>query len=126
MSEWDGQVRTALLPGRVGLFVRLAAHPGGRPGLLDALHRYADHLEDEPTTEVFVIALDPDNEDIVWLYEWFTDEEGLERHRSSAPFADLVGEIPDLLASPPGLLRIDPLRLHMRTAVLNDIVEADD
>lgn len=115
-----GQMRNALLPGRVGLFVRLASNPGGRTGVLDALHRYADRLSSEPNTEAFVIALDPDDEDVVWLYEWFTDEAGLEAHRLSEPFTELVSEIPDLLASPPGLLRIDPLRLHMQTAMLDD------
>ena len=115
-----GQMRNALLPGRVGLFVRLASNPGGRTGVLDALHRYADRLSSEPNTEAFVIALDPDDEDVVWLYEWFTDEAGLEAHRLSEPFTELVSEIPDLLASPPGLLRFDPLGLHMQTAMLDD------
>lgn len=123
MAHAEQDVASALLPGRVGLFVRLQAHPGGRALVLDALHRYADQLKDEPTTELFVIALDPDDDDIVWLYEWFSDESGLEEHRGSQAFADLIGEIPDLLASPPGLLRIDPLRLHMQTHVLDDIVD---
>ncbi len=118
----DGEMRNALLPGRVGLFVRLAANPGGRTGLLDALHRYADRLSSEPHTEAFVIALDPEDEDVVWLYEWFTDEAGLEAHRLSEPFTELVTEIPELLGSPPGLLRIDPLRLNLQTAVLDDTV----
>ncbi len=118
----DAPTRNVLLPGRVGLFVRLAANPGGRTGLLDALHRYADRLAAEPHTEAFVIALDPDDEDVVWLYEWFTDQAGLEAHRLSAPFTELVAEIPDLLAAPPGLLRIDPLRLHLQTAALDDTV----
>ncbi len=121
-SAGDDQLRGALLPGRVGLFVRLSANPGGRTGLLDALHRYADRLASEPNTEAFVIALDPDDEDVVWLYEWFTDEAGLEAHRLSEPFTELVTEIPELLAAPPGLLRIDPLRLHLQTAMLDDTV----
>ncbi|MEI2729725.1 MAG: antibiotic biosynthesis monooxygenase [Candidatus Nanopelagicales bacterium] len=121
-SAGDDQMRGALLPGRVGLFVRLSANPGGRTGLLDALHRYADRLASEPNTEAFVIALDPDDEDVVWLYEWFTDEAGLEAHRLSEPFTELVTEIPELLAAPPGLLRIDPLRLHLQTAMLDDTV----
>lgn len=113
-------MRGALLPGRVGLFVRLATHPGMRPSVLDALNRYADLLRSEPDTELFVIALDPEDDDVVWLYEWFSSEEGLDAHRQSQPFTDLIAEIPDLLASPPGLLRIDPLRLHMQTAMLNE------
>ncbi len=110
----------ALLPGRVGLFVRLEAVPGRRPGLLDALHRYADELSDEPGTEAFVISLDPENGDVVWLYEWFTDESALEAHRASEPLSLLMGELPELLAQPPGLLRVDPLRLHLQDAILTD------
>lgn len=125
MGRVDDSVINSLLPGRVGLFVRLAAHPGGRPGLLDALNRYVDQIGGEPTTEAFVIALDPDDEDVVWVYEWFTNEEALDQHRSSSAFAELVGEIPDLLAAPPGLLRIDPLRLHLQSAVLNDAAWTD-
>ena len=122
MSTPADESRDALLPGRVGLFVRLAAKPGGRALVLDALHRYTDELNHEPTTEVLVIALDPDDEDIVWVYEWFTNEAALEQHRTTKPFSDLIAEIPDLLATPPGLLRIDPLRLHMQTAILDDVV----
>lgn len=120
-DDWasDG-VRGALLPGRVGLFVRLASNPGGRPGLLDALNRYADQLSDEPNTELFVIGIDPEDPDVVWLYEWFNDEAALEAHRHSDHFAELVNEIPHLLAAPPGLLRVDPLRLHMQTVVLEE------
>lgn len=113
-----GAMHGALLPGRVGLFVRLAAKPGMRPVVLDALNRYADTLRSEPATELFVIALDPDDGDVVWLYEWFTSEEGLEAHRNSEPFTDLIAEIPGMLETPPGLLRIDPLRLQLRPAIL--------
>ena len=113
-------VRGALLPGRVGLFVRLASNPGGRPGLLDALNRYADRLADESHTEVFVIGIDPEDPDVVWLYEWFSDEAGLEAHRHSDHFNELVSEIPHLLSAPPGLLRVDPIRLHMQTMVLEE------
>lgn len=126
MEPAEGPALTALLPGRVGLFVRLAAHPGGRPGVLDALNRYADQLAGEPSTEAFVIALDPDDADIVWIYEWFTNEEALNEHRSSEAFAGLINEIPELLAAPPGLLRIDPLRLHVQPAILNDAAWTND
>ena len=119
MEVPDDSAITSFLPGRVGLFVRLAANPGGRPGLLDALNRYADQLADQTHIEAFVIALDPDDQDIVWVYEWFTDEDALNHHRTTTPFANLINEIPELLASPPGLLRIDPLRVHLQSAILN-------
>lgn len=119
-SNQPATTHQALLPGRVGLFVRLEAVSGRRPALLDALHRYADELSTEPGTEAFVISLDPENDDVVWLYEWFTDEASLEAHRASDPLSILMGELPELLAQPPGLLRVDPLRLHLRHAILTD------
>lgn len=106
-----------LLAGRVGLFVRLMARPGARAGLLDALHDYTEQLAAEPGTEVFLIALDPDDHDVVWLYEWFQSDTALEEHRATASFASLMERLPDLLASPPGLLRIDPLRLHLKPGI---------
>jgi quinol monooxygenase YgiN len=109
---------SALLPGRVGLFVRLVCRQGGRPGVLDILNRYADRLGEEPGTEAFLICLDPDDADVVWLYEWFKDARALEAHRAAPAFADMMTEMPELLASPPALIRVDPLRLNVSRRVL--------
>lgn len=125
MTEPAQQGRTALLPGRVGLFVRLQANPGARAGLLDALHRFADQLDADPAAELFVIALDPEDDDVVWVYEWFTDEQSLETHRATPSFVELVNEVPALLAAPPGMLRIDPLRLTMQPAIFDEHIEAE-
>jgi quinol monooxygenase YgiN len=109
---------TALLPGRVGLVVRLHAQPGARPALLDALHRYVDRLDEEPGTESFLVSLDPDDDSVVWLHEWFTDDAAYAAHRESAPFAVLMNEMPAHLADGPGVLRLDPLRLHLSAGLL--------
>lgn len=109
---------SALLPGRVGLFVRVVCRPGGRAGVLDALNRYADMLHQEPDTEAFLICLDPDDQDVVWLYEWFKDADALEAHRSAPTFEVMMRELPPHLAAPPALLRVDPLRMHLQRRVL--------
>ena len=78
-----------LLPGRTGLMVRLMAQPGRRPALLDALHRYADELADaEPQTEAFVMCLDPQEENAVWLFEWFSGPDGQDKHAPPNPSPD--------------------------------------
>jgi quinol monooxygenase YgiN len=110
---------TMFLPGRVGLMVRLPAHPGGRPALLDAVNRFADGLRETPRTEAFMVSLDPNDDDVVWLYEWFTDETALEAHRTTAAFASLMEEMPNLLASAPALMRIDPLRMDLSNELLS-------
>ena len=109
-----------LLPDRLGLVVRLQARPGARAAVLDALHRYADRLDEEPRTELFVISLDPDEADVVWLHEWFAQgEDGMLAHRSSPGFAELMGDLQDVLAVDPQMMRFDPLRIHLATALFS-------
>jgi quinol monooxygenase YgiN len=107
----------AVLPGRLGVLVRLPSKPGLRAALLDVLHRYVDDLDEEPGTEAFLVCIDPDDGDVVWLYEWFHDEAALQAHREAPLFSRLMDEMSDLVADGPGIMRLDPLRLRMSAAV---------
>lgn len=90
------------------------AQPGRRPALLDALHRYADELADaEPQTEAFVMCLDPQEENPVWLFEWFSGPDGQDKHRASEPFAGLIAELSEVLGEEPQVLPLEPLRMHI-------------
>jgi len=121
VSESDAPlVQSRLLPDRHGMVVRLEARPGGRATVLDALHRYADQLADEPATELFVISLDPDDAEVVWLHEWFHAEAGLDAHRAAPAFGQLMSELSTALAHPPGVMRFQPLRLHLADQLLSD------
>lgn len=107
----------AVLPGRVGILVRIPSKPGMRAALLDVLHRYVDDLEQEPGTEAFLVCIDPDDDNVVWVYEWFHDEASLESHRETPLFSRLMEEMPDLVEDGLGLMRLDPLRLRMASGV---------
>jgi quinol monooxygenase YgiN len=107
----------AVLPGRLGLLVRIPVQPGLRAAALDVLNRYIDDLDQEPGTEAFLVCVDPDDADVVWLYEWFRDEESLAAHREAPLFGRLMSELPDLVGDSPGIMRLDPLRLRMSRAV---------
>lgn len=94
--------------------VRLLARPGQRPALLDCLHRYADELvAAEPLTEAFVMCLDPQEPNAVWLFEWFNGPDGQDKHRASAPFGVLISELQQVLAEEPQVLPLEPLRMHL-------------
>ena len=112
--------RTALLPGRRSLLVRLTSNKGMRPALLDLLNTYADGLAEEPGTELFIVSMDPDDENIVWLYEIFADEDAENAHRSSSGFATLMKAMPPLLDGPPAVLRTVPLRMSLQEQVLSE------
>jgi len=107
----------AVLPGRVGMLVRIPVKPGLRAAALDALHRYVDDLDEEPGTEAFLVCVDPDDDDVVWLYEWFRDDAALRAHREAPLFGRLMSELPDLVGENPGLMRLNPVRLRMSSAV---------
>lgn len=107
----------AVLPGRIGLLVRIPVVPGMRPAALDVLNRYVDDLDQEPGTEAFMVCIDPSDEHVVWLYEWFRDEAALAEHRESPLFHQLMSGLPDLVTDSPGIMRLDPLRLRMSSAV---------
>ena len=120
MADTIDPPSVALLAGRAGMLVRLQAKPGGRAALLEVLNRYLDGLDEEPGTELFMLSIDPDDDDIVWLYEIFTDDTAQELHRASQGFAALMGTMPDLLSQAPGILRINPLRLSLQSSLLRD------
>lgn len=107
----------ALLPGRVGLLVRLVCRPGRRTAALDVTNRYMDDLAAEPGTEAFIVAVDPSESEVLWLYEWFTDADALDAHRASQAFHAMMAELPACLSAPPALIRVDPLRMHLQRAV---------
>lgn len=106
--------RQVLLPGRSSLLVRLTANEGMRPALLDLLNTYADGLAEEPGTEVFMISVDPDDANLVWLYEVFADENAENAHRGSSGFQRLMQAMPGLLGAQPAVLRTVPLRLSLQ------------
>jgi len=107
----------AVLPGRIGLLVRIPVLPGMRPAALDVLNRYVDDLHEEPGTEAFMVCVDPDDQNVIWLYEWFRDEAALQAHREAPLFGRLMSELPQLVGENPGIMRLDPLRLRMTQAL---------
>ncbi len=117
--------RQVLLPGRLSLLVRLTVQEGMRPALLDLLNTYADGLAQEPGTEVYVVSIDPDSANTVWLFEVFKDASAQAAHQSAEGFARLMEAIPGLLDGPAGraahgpAAHVDPGgRAHRRLDVL--------
>jgi len=109
-----------LTPGRLSLLVRLTAAAGMRPALLDVLNTYVDDIGEEPGTEMMVVNIDPDDDNNVWLYETFKDENAQHEHRAAAGFSVLIDQMQNLLASPPAVLRLNPLRMTVQESLLTD------
>ena len=108
------------LPGRQALLVRLTAQNGQRAALLDLLNTYADGISEEPGTEMYMVSVDPDDENLVWLYEIFFDEDAEIAHRQSQGFAELMLKLPQYLDGSPGILRMQPLRMSLQEGVFSE------
>mgnify|MGYP002737301712 FL=1 len=107
-----------LLQDRIGVVVRLVGRPGTRPILLDAINEYMDRLVEEPGTEAYVVSIDPEHDDMVWLHEWFRDETAVAAHQQAPAFVELMHVLRDALDQPPAILRFAPIRMHLADSVL--------
>lgn len=120
MTEQSPEPLQVFLPGRQALLVRLTAQNGQRAALLDLLNTYADGISEEPGTEMYMVSVDPDDENLVWLYEIFLDEDAEIAHRQSQGFAELMLKLPQFLDGSPGILRMQPLRMSLQEGVLSE------
>ena len=119
-SPESSEPRQLFIAGRKSALIRLTCTSGMRPALLEVLNTYADTLADEPGTEMFVVHVDPDDENNVWLYETFLDESAESAHRATRGFAEMMNGMPALLDGPPAILRMEPLRMSMQESVLTE------
>jgi quinol monooxygenase YgiN len=120
-SSLEGnEPRQLFIAGRKSALIRLTCSAGMRPALLEVLNTYVDSLADEPGTEMFMVHLDPDDENNVWLYETFLDDNAAVAHRSTEGFAKMMNDMPPLLEGPPAILRMEPLRMSVQESVLTE------
>jgi len=94
-----------------------------RPALLDVLNKYVDRLDEEPGTELYTLSIDPDSDNLVWLYEVFANDEAQLEHQQAPALSDLIPAMQELLDEPPAILRMSPLRMSLQETILTDDFE---
>jgi quinol monooxygenase YgiN len=95
---------------RIIIITRLVAAPGRRDDLLAAFDGLHAAVAAEPGTEVFTMHTARDDVDVVMFHEVYRDEAALAAHRESAAVRNLVGRLGDLLAGPPEITYLEPVR----------------
>lgn len=109
-----------LLAGRTAALVRLTCKQGMRPALLEVLNKYVDRLDEEPGTEFYTLSIDPDSDNLVWLYQVYAHEEARLEHQQAPALAELIPAMQDLLGEAPAILRMSPLRMSLQETILSD------
>lgn len=90
---------------------RLTAVPGRRADLLAAFDELHDAVAGETGTEIFAMHEARDDEDVVVFYEVYRDDAALTEHRESPAVKALVARLGDLVAGPPEITYLEPIRL---------------
>lgn len=86
----------------------MSAQPGRRDELIRVLTNYAATLDGEPGTTLFAAAADPNDENMVWVWEEFLDSAAVREHFNHDFFRALQMELADLLADPPAVRPLAP------------------
>lgn len=98
-----------------GALLQLTAQEGKRDELLRVLSNYVNTLDGEPGTTLFAAAADPNDDELVWVWEEFADADAVRGHFEHDFFRALQLELADLLAGPaavrplaPAVRRVNP------------------
>jgi quinol monooxygenase YgiN len=94
---------------RFGAVLQLTAAAGRREDVLRMLANYANTLDGEPGTTLYVAAADAQDEDVVWLWEEFEDEDAVRGHFEHDFFRALQLELGELLAGPAAIRPLVPV-----------------
>ena len=101
-----------------GALLHLTAHAGQRDELIHVLGNYLKTLEDgEPGTTLVTVALDPNDDDTVWMWEEFADADAVQAHFAHDFFQALQLELADLLEEPVAIRPMAPIARHVHGGV---------
>jgi quinol monooxygenase YgiN len=92
----------------VGAVLQMTALPGMRAELIKVLSNYAGTLDGEPNTTLFAAAADPNDENIVWVWEEFANLDAVREHFEHDFFRALQLELADLLDGPAAVRPLAP------------------
>ena len=94
--------------------LQLTSAPGRRDEVLQLLANYGNTLDGEPGTTLFAVAADAGDDDIVWVWEEFADEDAVRGHFEHDFFRALQLELADLLAGPAAVRPLVPVTRRTR------------
>jgi quinol monooxygenase YgiN len=94
---------------RFGAVLQLTAKSGERGELLRVLTNYTNTLDGEPGTTLYAVAADAADDDVVWLWEEFADEDAVRGHFDHDFFKALQLELADLLDGPAAIRPLAPV-----------------
>ena len=93
---------------KVALIAKLTAAEGKRDELVEALQAAIAAVEGEEKTEVYALHIDAAEDNLVWFYELYTDQDGFAAH-STGEAMKAMGGVGPLLGGRPELIFLTPV-----------------
>ena len=94
---------------KTAVFAKITAKPGQRDELRAALAAMFPTVVGEEGTELYVLHDDLGDDNAVWMYELYADDDALGAHSSSDAMKATFVALGDLVAEPPLLVLARPV-----------------
>lgn len=94
---------------KIAVIARFPTAEGRRDEFVAAFQPLLDHVNTEAGTEMYVLHLDDSDENLVWVYELYTDDDALAVHGGSEAIKALFGAIGGLMGGAPELIMVTPV-----------------
>lgn len=90
----------------IALIAKITARPGARADALAAFAPLLEQAEAEAGTTTYLVHLDADDDDVIWMYERYADADAHEAHRRSDVMKTAGRALGEHLAGPPEITRM--------------------
>ena len=68
---------------QISVIAKIPCKPGTRADVVEGLRAMLDHVESEEGTLTYVLHQDAKDDDVLWMYEVYADQAGLDAHSTS-------------------------------------------
>ena len=95
---------------KVSIVAKLTAQDGKRADIIEGMAPMMEHVESEEGTLKYILLEDASDENVIWLYEEYTDQAAFEAHGSSDTMKALGAAIGPFMGGAPELIFCKPVR----------------
>lgn len=94
---------------RVGVVAKITSAPGKRPELVEALKNAFTNVDGEPGTLHYILSEDKEDENLLWMWEMYTDQAAVESHMGSPWFKEWGPQLAPFMGGRPELIFVKPI-----------------
>ncbi len=96
---------------KVAVIAKITALPGKRAELIEAMGPMMDHVEaNEPDTLTYILTEDTGDDDVIWMYEEYANQEALAAHGTSEAMKEMGMALRPLAGARPEVTVLNPVR----------------